>query len=274
MGKLKLMRLEESTFGVQTTTRHRRKRYRRSRPKKWLYILVGICLFLSALGIGLSIIEYPVLDNRYHKDLALAYTVAQDLQAAIALLQTIPHDLFNTKIVVDARHNFTDALTAFTQLNNHLTSIPDVLTFIPIYGTRLNAAKHLVPLAIDVAQAGLAGCTIVSTLTSRFHDPLNKGLTLSDITVLNQNLLQIEMILNQAIKQVDQLQPEDLQIDPRLGKMVSEFRIRLPLLEAFLSVAPAVFGIGKPAYYLVEMLDTAELRPGGGFIGNYGIATF
>ena len=268
------MRLEERTFGVQTTTRYRRKRYKQSRPKKWRYILVGICLFLSALCIGLSIIEYPVLDNRYHKDLALAYTGAQDLQTAAALMQTIPHDLFNTKLVVDARHNFTDALTTFTQLNNDLTSIPDVLTFIPIYGTRLYAAKHLVPLAMDVARAGLAGCTIVSTLTSRFHGPLNKGLTLSDITVLNQNLLQIEVILNQAIQQVDQLQPEDLQFDPRLGKMVSEFRSRLPVLEAFLSVAPTVFGIGKPAYYLVEMLDTAELRPGGGFIGNYGIATF
>src|SRR5205085_5831196 len=78
----------------------------------------------------------------------------------------------------------------------------------------------------------------------------------------------------------NQLQPEDLQLDARLSKLVGEFHTRLPLIqnaigqaEALLAVAPQVLGIGTPAYYLVEILDSTELRPGGGFIGNYGIAT-
>lgn len=274
------MRLEESTFGVQTTTRYRRRRYRRTRPKKRRYVLVGLCLF--ALSIALSTIGCLVLDDRYHEDLALAHTGVQDLQAAVALLQTIPRDPFNTEVVGDAQHNLTDALTIFTRLNSDLTALPDALTSVPIYGMRLRAAKHLIPLAVEVAEAGLAGCNIVSTIASRFHDPVNQaqGLTMSDITMLNQNLQQIKMVLNQAMQQVNQLQPEDLQIDLRLGKMVSEFHTRLPLIqqgvdqaEAFLSAAPMVLGVDKPAYYLVEILDSTELRPGGGFIGNYGIVT-
>ena len=38
-------------------------------------------------------------------------------------------------------------------------------------------------------------------------------------------------------------------------------------------ILPTLLGIGTPAHYLLEIMDSTELRPGGGFIGNYGIAT-
>jgi hypothetical protein len=38
-------------------------------------------------------------------------------------------------------------------------------------------------------------------------------------------------------------------------------------------VMSTLLGIGTPVHYLLEILDSTELRPGGGFIGNYGIAT-
>ncbi len=41
-----------------------------------------------------------------------------------------------------------------------------------------------------------------------------------------------------------------------------------------LPALPTLLGIGTPAHFLLEILDSTELRPGGGFIGNYGIATF
>jgi len=227
--------------------------------------------------------EYLVLDNRYHQDLALAQMGEQDLHTATALMQTIPQDPLNTQVVGNAQHQFTGALTSFTRLESDLASLPDLLTSVPVYGTRLQAARHLLPLAIAVAQAGLAGCTIMGTIAARFHQPLNAnapGLTAADMTVLNQNLQQIKLILNQAIQQVNQLRPEDLQLDPRVSKLVSEFQTHLPLIQswiaqagAFLTVAPMVLGVDKPAYYLLEILDSSELRPGGGFIGNYGIAT-
>ena len=277
--------VEENTIRIQTPPRYTRikTRYKRRRPKKRLYLLIGICLFLVVLGIALPATGYLVLNNRYHQDLALAQIGEHDLQAATALMQTLPQDPLNTEVVGNAQHHFTGALTSFTRLKSDLVSLPDALTSAPVYGTRLRAAKHLLPLAIEVAQAGLAGCTILSTIAARFHDPLNtkaQGLTMKDIAVLHQNLQQLKLILNQAIQQVYQLSPEDLQVDPRLSKLVSEFHTQLPLIQqgidqaqAFLTIAPAVLGIDKPAYYLVEILDSSELRPGGGFIGNYGIVT-
>src|SRR5262249_49074845 len=75
-------------------------------------------------------------------------------------------------------------------------------------------------------------------------------------------------------------QPTDLQLDPRLTKMVATFHKDLPMLQTWLAVAekllpvaPTLLGVGTPANYLIEVLDSTELRPGGGFIGNYGIAT-
>src|SRR5579884_3296169 len=40
-----------------------------------------------------------------------------------------------------------------------------------------------------------------------------------------------------------------------------------------LTVAPSILGIGQPARYLVLFMDRSELRPGGGFQGNFGILT-
>lgn len=40
-----------------------------------------------------------------------------------------------------------------------------------------------------------------------------------------------------------------------------------------LAVAPSLLGIGQPTRYLVLLMDRTELRPGGGFQGNFGILT-
>src|SRR5256884_3432130 len=187
------MRLEENTIGAQTPPGYRRikKRYKRRRSKKRYYVLIGVCLFLAVLGTALSTIGYLVLNDRYHQDLALAQTGAQDLQVATAQMQTMLHDPLNTEDVGNAQHHFTSALTSFTRLESDLALLPDPLTSAPVYGTRLQAARHLLPLAIAVAQAGLAGCTIVGTIAARFHEPLNakvNGLTTADMMVMNQNL--------------------------------------------------------------------------------------
>ena len=267
---------QEQLVGVQTHV-IRRRRPRRKKSRKALLII-----FLLVCGIALPSIAYPLLSNRYHQDVALAYTGARELEGGMALLRTIPHDIFDTKAVSGAKQDFKDALTIFSRLNGDVNLIPDVLTSAPGFGSRLRAAKHLLPLALDAAQAGFSGCTIINTLISRLHSPLSKssGLSMSDFTALNQNLQNISMALAQAVEQVKQLQPEDLLLNPSLGKMLSEFHTYLPLIQqgvdqatAFFSVLPQVLGLGTPAHYLVEILDSTELRPAGGFIGNYGIVT-
>lgn len=44
-------------------------------------------------------------------------------------------------------------------------------------------------------------------------------------------------------------------------------------LQVVLHAAPSLLGVQAPATYLLELLDTTEIRGGGGFIGNYGLIT-
>jgi hypothetical protein len=62
--------------------------------------------------------------------------------------------------------------------------------------------------------------------------------------------------------------------------MVASVREKLPEikqvmtdLQATLAIAGSLVGVGQPSTYLLEVLDSTELRPGGGFIGNYGFVT-
>ena len=252
---------------------------RRKRPRK-IVLIAGLCLL--AVGIVVSAIGYPALSSRYRQDMTQAHMGAQELKEGIDLLRALPSNPFDTRSLNQAQQDFSDALAIFSHLGDDLSRIPDLLTMVPVAGARLSAAKHLLPLALDAAQAGLAGCHVLSVLTQRLHNPLNKGagLTQADMTALGRDLQVIELSLNAAAAQVNQVQPGDLQLEPGLGKMLDEFRVYLPRIQqgmnqitSLFPVLPALLGIGTPANYLIEILDSTELRPAGGFIGNYGIVT-
>lgn len=253
--------------------------FRRKRPRRIL-LIAGLCLL--AIGIVGSAIGYPALSTRYRQDMTQAQVGAQELKAGIDLLRALPSNPFDTKGLHQAQQDFSDALAIFSRLGDDLNRVPDLLTLVPLAGARLSAAKHLLPLALDAARAGLAGCQVLGVLTQRLHNPLNKGagLTPADMTELGRNLQVIGLALHEATAQVSQVQPGDLQLEPGLGKMLDEFRAYLPRIQQGINqitllfpALPALLGIGTPANYLIEILDSTELRPAGGFIGNYGIVT-
>ncbi len=169
------------------------------------------------------------------------------------------------------------------QVDNDLKSLPAISASIPVYGVRLRAALHLLPVAIELSQVGVTGCDLLNLIISKFHDPLNthaQGLTMADFAFIDKDFRQVKTTLILVVNQIAHLQPGDLQVDPRLGKYLATLRKDIPLLQTWLKtveqllpVAPTLLGIGTPANYLIEVLDSTELRPGGGFIGNYGIAT-
>lgn len=247
------------------------------------YLLVFVLLLSSVAGLVFSVLGYQAYSASYQRSMGLAQQGMQHLRKAEALFGSLPQRPFDAQIVQKARQEFTAASKAFVQLNDDLKSLPGISTLIPVYGTRLSAALRLVPLAIGISQAGVAGCNILDLLIARFHDPLGgkgQALTMADFAVINQNFRQVKSGFNLAIEQANQLEPGDLQFDPRLAQLFTSFRKNVPMLqdwlssaENFLSVAPALLGVGKPANYLIEILDSTELRPAGGFIGNYGIAT-
>jgi hypothetical protein len=268
--------------GEQRIQVQRRKR----KPNKH-FVLIGMLLFLFLAGSISSVIGflmYPTYDARYHTDLSLAQTGIRHLQKAESLLATWSHKPLDTQFTNQAEIEFTSAFKSFDLLNNDLKSFPGIIQLIPMYGARLSSALHLVPLAITLSQAGAIGCNILNTLGRGLHDPLTPqvhGITPSDLAIVTQDVKELRTALVLATHQVNQLQPGDMQFDSRIPKLVDTFHKNAPEIQGWLDsveqllpVAPALLGIGRPANYLIEVLDSTELRPAGGFIGNYGIATF
>jgi Protein of unknown function (DUF4012) len=259
---------------------------RRKRGSKKRYVLIGMLVLLVLMSTGSSVagfLMYHTYNARYHTDLSLAQTGTQHLQKAEALLGTWSKRPLDTQLTSQAEIEFASAFKTFGQLNNDLRSLPGFIKQIPSYGTRLNAALHLVPLAITLSQAGTTGCNILHILGTGLRDPLTPqghGITLSDLAVVTQDVQKLKASLAMATQQVSQLQPGDMQVDARIPRLVSAFHKGLPVIQDWLDtferlipVAPSLLGIGTPANYLIEVLDSTELRPAGGFIGNYGVAT-
>ncbi len=264
--------------------KHRIKGKRQKARRPYLVACALLLLLLSTAGSLFSLVEFQTYNAKYHADMSLAREGVQHLQTGVALFERLQQNPFNALTVQKARHEFTASLMIFSQLDSELKLLPGISLSIPTYGARLSAALHLLPIAIEVSQTGVIACNTLDLLIARFYNPLNTrthSLTMADLSVVNQNFQRIKTILKLVIGQVNRLQPADLQLDPRLSKLMTTFHKDIPTLQAWLDVAekilpvaPAVLGIGTPTNYLIEVLDSTELRPGGGFIDSYGIATF
>lgn len=255
---------------------------KRQKSKKF-YIFILTLVLLCVVGSGVSVVEYQTYNASYQHELSLAQMGVQHLRMAVTLLKALPKDPFDAQRVRQAQHEFAAGLTTFVQVDNDLKTLPAISASIPVYGVRLRAALHLLPVAIELSQVGVTGCDLLNLMISRFHDPLNthtQGLTTADFAFIEKDFHQVKAALTLVVNQIAHVQPGDLQVDPRLGKYLATFQRDIPLLQTWLEtveqllpVAPTLLGIGTRANYLIEVLDSTELRPGGGFIGNYGIAT-
>jgi hypothetical protein len=260
----------------------RRVQGKKSKSKK-IYFFTLILLLLCIIGSSSAFFGYQTYSAQYQNDLSLAQTGVKHLETATTLLKTFPKNPLDAQTISQAHYEFLAASTVFIQLENDLKSLPVVIISAPIFGARLSTALHIVPLALEVSQAGVTSCNALALIISRLHDPLNskQGLTMADFDAIEKDFQQIKGVLNLTIGQINSLQPTDMQLDPRIRKLVTTFHQDLPAIkiglaevEQLLPVVPALLGIGTPANYLIEILDSSELRPAGGFIGNYGIATF
>jgi hypothetical protein len=251
---------------------------------RWLTrpIVVVLCVSI-VLSTCASLAGFQYYRAVYARDTLLASQGIQHLRTAETLIKSLAKNPLDAQTATAAGKAFSAALDDFSRIDQDLSRIPAIAEYAPYYGSRLRAALDVLPLAAELAQAGVLGCSVLSLIDARLHNPLDpgaSGITPGDFHTIDQALTQLLGLLAIAIKQVQQLPPSDLQADPRIAQAIGAVRAalpaiqeELPLLQSVKSVLPAVLGIGAPASYLVEQLDSTELRPGGGFIGTYGIAT-
>ena len=255
------------------------------RPKRRIRPIVLIaCLALLLCSIfSVALIGYHTSVTQYHQDMSLANDGVQHLQRVEMLAKGMAQHPFDMHSIESMHTEFVGAESDFSHLQSNMQMIPGASTYLPVYGEKLRAAFTLVPAALDASQAGVIGCSLLQTLLPHFQNPLNskgQGLTPAEMASIETNVQQVVASLSQALDLLSQVRPGDVQFNATLSKLIVTVQPQLPLVgqwlngvQRLLPVLPSLLGIGTPTSYLIEMLDSSELRPGGGFIGNYGIAT-
>ena len=104
------------------------------------------------------------------------------------------------------------------------------------------------------------------------------GITPADIQQARVLLADADARTLDAVGVYHQLDQSALPAQLKPGTKYGDYLALLPLaqkvfgeLKNLLDAAPALLGVGQPAYYLAIAMDRTELRAGGGFQGNYGI---
>ncbi|HEX8995955.1 MAG TPA: DUF4012 domain-containing protein [Ktedonobacterales bacterium] len=162
---------------------------------------------------------------------------------------------------------------------------------VTVAGAPLGAVSHtarnyqlLVRIGYDLTGAANESIQVAQSLLT----PLEGGALSSDSSkpgISPADIQQARVLLADAYArtldavavyhQIDQnALPAQLKPGSKYGKMLALLPLAQKVfgeLKNLLDAAPALLGVGQPAYYLAIAMDRTELRPGGGFQGNYGL---
>lgn len=159
-----------------------------------------------------------------------------------------------------------------------------VQQFAPQYSNKLDMAQHLVQVGIDVTRMGnefisigMLGANIVhgSPLASGSTKPL---LTVSDMSNIEGTMLHALYYVQDIKAQMSQVSLSQLPISAKQQQEIASAMTLLPKAENYLEqgqgmigIVSWLLGVGQTRRFLVQTMDRAELRPGGGFTGQYGV---
>src|SRR5690348_1351099 len=142
------------------------------------------------------------------------------------------------------------------------------------------AIPILAAVSPSAAAAGGSAATPAATATPAalgVAQPATPALTLDQLTQARTVLADVRAHVTRAETLRRSIRDPN-GLGASVASLLTAFdRVTPALPQAFddadtlLQAAPALLGVQQPASYLLELLDSAELRAGGGFIGNYGI---
>jgi hypothetical protein len=190
--------------------------------------------------------------------------------------------------VNQAYTDFVAAKTDFVELQNELNSHPTLfglVGMIPSYARQIKEANLIASAGIDIATLGAevatTGLTILQKLPSNPLAAGNQPLFTSDeIPLIQTTINDVDQLLGQIQKELAGINLNDLPISTCQRQTFTKALSYLPevsnLLDQVNSLLPIgiwALGIDKPRNFLVQTMDRAELRPSGGFTGQFGVVT-
>lgn len=270
---------------------------RQKRPKprlRWLKIasaavLVSILVVL-AIPLCVGLMGY----STYNHIKSVADDGVTNLLSLKEILPANKNDLLsalNAQKLAQARTQMARAQDDFLYLQD-LVNRPDIQSLLqrwaPQYSNKLDMARHLIQVALDVSRMGqeLIGVAQIGTnvlhggtlLSSNSQKPL---LTTDDINTIEAALVHAQYYITDIQTQTKQVNLATLPFgSPSQKAQLTKYLNLIPQAQGTISqiqelVGPVswLLGVGHQRRFLVQTLDRAELRPSGGFEGQYGILT-
>ncbi len=202
-------------------------------------------------------------------------------------------NLFDTAKLQQARNDCVEAsadLQQVQQLIEHTSLINTVATYLPQYRPLVETANAASIIGEDTAKIGVIVFTNVQTMAPNFKGTLLSNtktqaplITPANLQMIGTTIDSILPLLKNIQTQVPHLSLNALPSSMLSVKQKTELEQFLPLLptaitllaqgRSMLSSIGWLLGVGTPRTFLVQTMDRAELRPTGGFTGQYGTLT-
>lgn len=201
-----------------------------------------------------------------------SYTDTNDLTTLQARLATLDGDLNRMQSALPGPVAQVGAAASVTHTLRMATSL---------VGAGRNATEaalilvpHLKAFFSDINGNGKA--------TSTAGDSTPNGLTMDEVTHAQQDIALASTLVQQALAERQYIHESDLNaiglgsvvpLVQKLDRLAPQLPAALRYANTVMTSLPGLLGITRPAHYLFFDMDSDELRPSGGFLGNYAVVT-
>jgi len=235
-----------------------------------------------AVSYGISAYRtYNALRNQ-------AYSGVQHLlnvRTIFTAVQAHPTGLLDVNKLHLAQKEFIAAHKDFQQLQytlEHTDIIHTVISYLPQYRPQVIAADAASQIGIDVADIGeqltatalILAPTFRGSLLTNTREPL---ITSSMLDLVSATIDAILPRLSDIQNQTHNLSIDALPLSAHQRSLFLQLVQAIPQAEAdliqvhdLLGAVGWILGVNQPRTFLVQTMDRAELRPTGGFTGQYG----
>lgn len=275
--------------------RARTQASRRRIPRGVVLLAVATVLFVTIVGGVASALQ---LYSSYNRARADAKDAVLHLNALRALIPgsasggniSALAPLLTTANLATAKRELTAADADFVALRADLapTGAMGLAAHAPGAGDELTAAELLADAGDHGSRAGLLLLGDAQGLLPYLDGGVFAGgkgtpLTAPTIARVRADLATATSEIDRAVADINTanlnslppslLPPGDVALLHKFASQWPSGRATLAQTQSWLAIIPTVLGVSTPATYLVEVMDSGELRPGGGFIGNYALIT-
>ncbi len=194
-------------------------------------------------------------------------------------------DILSPATLSTVRQHCTAAQSDFTHINTVIANRDGIigLAMSTSYGPKILAVQQLAIVGIDATVlcnelASVAGEFSNSFKTSPFSSSGGPILTQQSFADVQQGLQDAQVLLTDIQAHVQHVNLNDLPVSATERAQVAKYLPEIPkalrdinTIQPYIPLAGWALGVDSTRHYLIQTMDRSELRPTGGFNGQWGV---